>query len=141
MDRRSFLKMIVGGVATAAAVRTFPFRVFSFPKEVSCARGIDLASGPDLTAISLISLGPVMPRRLIVMHPDEMEALRTFREKYGRASWDPLAQPGLRIVASPHVRPGSPLEVPADFDTPPRFHFPVNSLVINRDQKPLFQFR
>ena len=25
---------MVGGVATAAAVRTFPFRVFSFPKEV-----------------------------------------------------------------------------------------------------------
>lgn len=25
---------MVGGVATAAAVRTFPFRVFSFPKEI-----------------------------------------------------------------------------------------------------------
>jgi hypothetical protein len=34
MDRRNFLKMLVGGVATAAAVRMFPFRVFSFPKEV-----------------------------------------------------------------------------------------------------------
>lgn len=28
--------MMIGGVATAAAVRTFPFRVFSFPKEVHC---------------------------------------------------------------------------------------------------------
>jgi hypothetical protein len=35
MDRRNFLSTLVGGVATAAAVRTFPFRVFSFPKEVS----------------------------------------------------------------------------------------------------------
>jgi hypothetical protein len=33
MDRRNFLKMLVGGVATAAAVRTFPFRVFSLPSK------------------------------------------------------------------------------------------------------------
>jgi hypothetical protein len=35
MDRRKFLGMMVGGVAAAAAVRTFPFRVFSFPKEIT----------------------------------------------------------------------------------------------------------
>lgn len=34
-DRRSFLGALVGGVAVTAAVRTFPFRVFSFPSEVS----------------------------------------------------------------------------------------------------------
>jgi len=34
MDRRSFFGMMVGGLATVAAVRSFPFRVFSFPKEV-----------------------------------------------------------------------------------------------------------
>lgn len=34
MNRRNFLQTLVGGVAAAAAVRTFPFRVFSFPKEV-----------------------------------------------------------------------------------------------------------
>jgi hypothetical protein len=32
MDRRNFLRSLVGGVAAAAAVRTFPFRVFSFPE-------------------------------------------------------------------------------------------------------------
>ena len=31
MDRRGFLRSLVGGVAVAAAVRTFPFRVYSFP--------------------------------------------------------------------------------------------------------------
>ena len=31
MDRRSFLRDMIGGVAAAAAVRTFPFRVYSFP--------------------------------------------------------------------------------------------------------------
>ncbi|MGB7147515.1 MAG: hypothetical protein WBD45_00060 [Terriglobales bacterium] len=34
MNRRNFLGLMVGGVAAAAAVRTFPFRVFSFPKQV-----------------------------------------------------------------------------------------------------------
>jgi hypothetical protein len=33
MNRRNFLSLMVGGVAVAAA-RSFPFRVFSFPKEV-----------------------------------------------------------------------------------------------------------
>lgn len=33
MERRNFLKLIVGGVAAGAAVRTWPFRVFSFPTE------------------------------------------------------------------------------------------------------------
>jgi hypothetical protein len=34
MDRRKFLTTLIGGVAASAAVRTFPFRVFSFPKEI-----------------------------------------------------------------------------------------------------------
>ena len=33
MDRRKFLSLIVGGVAATAAVRTFPFRVYSFPSK------------------------------------------------------------------------------------------------------------
>jgi hypothetical protein len=37
MNRRNFLSMMVGGIATAAAVRTFPFRVYSFPKEIALA--------------------------------------------------------------------------------------------------------
>ncbi len=32
-SRRNFLGLMVGGIAAAAAVRTFPFRVYSFPKE------------------------------------------------------------------------------------------------------------
>lgn len=33
MERRGFLRTLIGGVAAAAAVRTFPFRVYSFPLE------------------------------------------------------------------------------------------------------------
>lgn len=34
MNRRKFLNSLVGGIAASAAVRTFPFRVFSFPSEI-----------------------------------------------------------------------------------------------------------
>lgn len=35
MNRRAFLQTLgIGGVATAAAVREFPFRVFSFPERI-----------------------------------------------------------------------------------------------------------
>ena len=34
MDRREFLSTLVGGVFVNAAVRTWPFRVFSFPSRI-----------------------------------------------------------------------------------------------------------
>ncbi len=44
LDRRKFLGLLVGGVAAGAAVRSFPFRVYSFPTELGIAR-------PDLRGI------------------------------------------------------------------------------------------
>jgi hypothetical protein len=35
MNRRNFLGTLIGGVAAAAAVRTWPFRVYSFPTELT----------------------------------------------------------------------------------------------------------
>jgi hypothetical protein len=34
MNRRKFIGAMVGGVAVSAAVRTFPFRVYSFPATI-----------------------------------------------------------------------------------------------------------
>jgi Rieske Fe-S protein len=34
VNRRGFLGMMIGGVVAGAAVRTWPFRVFSFPSEI-----------------------------------------------------------------------------------------------------------
>jgi hypothetical protein len=34
MRRRGFLNTLIGGVAASAAVRTWPFRVYSFPSEI-----------------------------------------------------------------------------------------------------------
>jgi hypothetical protein len=49
MDRRKFLSTLIGGVATAAAVRTFPFRVFSFPSEIKTFDPIIAGRGRALT--------------------------------------------------------------------------------------------
>ena len=35
MNRRGFLGTLVGGLAASAAVRTWPFRVYSFPSEIT----------------------------------------------------------------------------------------------------------
>jgi len=37
MNRRGFIGMMAGGVAVGAAVRTFPFRVYSFPTDIKIA--------------------------------------------------------------------------------------------------------
>lgn len=34
MDRRAFFRTMIGGVAATAAMRTWPFRVYSFPAEI-----------------------------------------------------------------------------------------------------------
>ena len=61
MNRRNFLGLMVGGVAAAAAVRTFPFRVFSFPNEPKLWIGTDYGfsgcSSMSLTVWSKESLG------------------------------------------------------------------------------------
>lgn len=50
MDRRTFLRSLVGGVAGATAVRTWPFRVYSFPSDVVLARDSVL---DQINAVSL----------------------------------------------------------------------------------------
>jgi len=37
MNRRAFFGTMVGGVAASAALRTFPFRVYSFPTDIKIA--------------------------------------------------------------------------------------------------------
>lgn len=44
MNRRGFIGFLAGGIAAEAVVRTFPFRVFSFPSEIVPAYSpLDLA--------------------------------------------------------------------------------------------------
>jgi hypothetical protein len=37
MNRRKFFRTMIGGVAATAAVRTWPFRVYSFPTQIKPA--------------------------------------------------------------------------------------------------------
>lgn len=57
MNRRNFLNSLIGGVATAAAVRTFPFRVYSF------SQPIEVLTLPEMTERYL---APAM-RNLVAM--------------------------------------------------------------------------
>ena len=41
MNRRSFISLLAGGIAAGAAVRTFPFRVYSFPSDIVIAPVLD----------------------------------------------------------------------------------------------------
>jgi len=79
MERRGFLKLMVGGVAAAAAVRTYPFRVFSFPKEIV----VPQVATSVLTLEAMRKLIEQMKRRLgtvtqdtIYMHPEQLAAFK-----------------------------------------------------------------
>lgn len=50
MNRRTFFSSMVGGVAATAAVRTWPFRVYSFPQEIVIARSLRGSGLEDQTA-------------------------------------------------------------------------------------------
>ena len=79
MDRRKFLQTLVGGVAATAAVRSWPFRVFSFPSEIAAPpmlTRIDILQGwsalkPDF-AVRVFNEGDIIsfgkdPRRFVVI--------------------------------------------------------------------------
>lgn len=54
MNRRSFFRTMIGGVATAAAVQAFPFRVFSFPSEIAPATTFPALLAPNLNTLSTV---------------------------------------------------------------------------------------
>jgi hypothetical protein len=57
MNRRNFLRTLIGGVAAAAAVRTFPFRVFSFPSKPL----VHQATNQEILALQLERFGHRIP--------------------------------------------------------------------------------
>ena len=57
MNRRNFLGLLAGGLAAGAAVRSFPFRVFSFPKEIHTGNWEGLKIDPYITGFLVPSFG------------------------------------------------------------------------------------
>lgn len=72
VNRRDFLCTMIGGVAATAAVRTWPFRVFSFPSEIARPRVIWKALG--------------------ARSANYLENGFKYRGYYGAWNWDMLAQ-------------------------------------------------
>ena len=99
MDRRGFMKMMVGGLAAGAAVRTWPFRVYSFPSEIvpgtynAITRGDGLYGVPKLT-ISNEELSRLMEtyvRESMVALRDEIDKAIMNCYMYGDGTVAPLS--------------------------------------------------
>jgi hypothetical protein len=104
MDRRGFLRSLVGGVAVAAAVRTFPFRVYSFPPAPVLAGNEFLDhfvwyTNPEATAAYKELLGELerMPGRIEVTDVDDRLKIITFA---------PVRRPAIAIADIPRTRYG-----------------------------------
>lgn len=62
MNRRGFLTTLIGGVAATAAVRTWPFRVYSFPAEIERAPWLDTLTAKELDQLNRLTLKYFNPR-------------------------------------------------------------------------------
>ena len=67
---------MVGGVAATAAVRTFPFRVFSFPSEIKVVHRFPKMLAPGL-------LNPIYYNR---------EALDVLKKNFAFSTWEEIEQ-------------------------------------------------
>jgi hypothetical protein len=75
IQRRDFIRQLIGGIAVTAAVRTWPFRVYSFP------------SKPEFTGRGMAFLVAELERLDVYLHPplsagvwlDESPALDALR--------------------------------------------------------------
>lgn len=96
MNRRNFLSMMVGGVAAAAAVRTFPFRVFSFPKEIKVAQCV--------------------PKEIVALWKQRLDLIGCFGTDSGAEWWmhpaqlAALKQLGFAAYAYPELRASNGLK-------------------------------
>ena len=78
MNRRGFLHSLVGGIAATSAVRAWPFRVYSFPSEISFT---DVQHAIDETALPL----PIHHFSAVWYNPRALEALKrnlVYRRKF-----------------------------------------------------------
>ena len=53
---------MIGGVAASAAVRTWPFRIYSFPSEIQLAHWYDLPVNFDISLIPKTDVLGILPQ-------------------------------------------------------------------------------
>lgn len=78
MNRRELFRTMIGGVAAAAAVRTWPFRVYSFPSELTAANSILFRRSPYPGRLAVPN-GDLLNRECWILHPAQVKA---FKEVY-----------------------------------------------------------
>lgn len=67
MNRRNFLGTLIGGVAAAAAVRTWPFRVYSFPGDIGEPDLFDATRSYRSYWMSFMFMPPIPPELIRYM--------------------------------------------------------------------------
>lgn len=87
MNRRGFLRGLVGGVAVAAAAPTFPFRVFSFPTEIVI---------PEFTSANAVLFSKAMRHRYAVAIEKELNKIDF--SLFDRAWYDPVKSGTLPFI-------------------------------------------
>jgi hypothetical protein len=70
MNRRHFFNSLIGGIAATAAVRTWPFRVYSFPSDLTWA-------GTDITVYSQKELDDVVSKYEATQEPEWAALIRS----------------------------------------------------------------
>jgi hypothetical protein len=137
MNRRSFLGLLTGGLAASAAVRSFPFRVFSFPKEIKPV--YDLIGSPECIALELEKLRASIPAYL---QQDDTFLKRLSIPRWPpfqfAPEWTPMAElAAMRKIPSIWQRE----RFDADCHKDGLIHFDVESAIRNRIFAPISMFR
>lgn len=79
MDRRNFFRSMIGGVAAAAAVRTWPFRVYSFPTEIQIDENFPESYTARLASVEALELENVREQLPYIMGVSYQQGLTTWR--------------------------------------------------------------
>ena len=87
MNRRNFLQSMIGGLAASAAVRQWPFRVYSFPTRIVPYRSL-----PDSIFVNTPWIA--MNKIPVDWEAAELRAMLRGGHRHGR--WSPLYAPEYR---------------------------------------------
>lgn len=104
MDRRNFLRTLVGGVVGAAALRTWPFRVYSFPSEIQIQIQPAFTREMLRRAVSMLHDRGTPPE--IIMHPAQYQAYKEIARIGSGQVLIPQHQfefHGIPVYESPHA--------------------------------------
>jgi len=101
MNRRSFLTSLIGGIAATAAVRIFPFRVYSFP---SAIRPVAAVLTPQMLRQLYSVMGSISPLEPLTfyLNKDQEVAFDKFMRQDGLGELIEVHKQQIAPIASHH---------------------------------------